>query len=479
MNINLRPGTFSGLIAHLAGWVRGSIIRGGAAVWEVHAAQVAGQVLVGDGTDIRSVAIDGDATLIGVLDTRYLRLDASNDPVTAGLEVNAATTTEPVLILQTTDDNVANPILEIQASGGGMLSEIEALGNLNFATATAANPGIIEINDTRFCHNYGTSNLFIGLSAGNFTLTGTENIGIGANTLDALTTGSENVAVGEEAGTALTTGYGNVCLGQEAGKALTTAFDNMLIGKESGLNITTGDSNVAIGRNTLWLNITGRANFALGSYSLNKCTADYNVAIGDRAMMETTTGEKSIGIGRGALNNNQTGSRSVGIGHAAGQGAAGNSHEQNVFIGYYSAQRITTGSYNVCVGYKTAEFMTTGARNIIIGYQVAPTGVAVSNELNIGALLYGDLSANTAGVNVTPPNLLATWHVDQPTDDAAIPVPLLDQADVSEEMIEFVSTIGVGNAIEAVGAKVLTVTHFIKVTLPGPLTRYIPVGTIA
>ena len=69
--------------------------------------------------------------------------------------------------------------------------------------------------------------------------------------------------------------------------------------------------------------------------------------------------------------------------------------------------------------------------------------------------------------------------VDQPSTTAAVPVLTLDQADVSEEMIEFVSTIGVGNAIEAVGAKTLTTTHFIKVTLPGGLTRYIPAGTIA
>jgi hypothetical protein len=71
------------------------------------------------------------------------------------------------------------------------------------------------------------------------------------------------------------------------------------------------------------------------------------------------------------------------------------------------------------------------------------------------------------------------WHVDQQSTTAAIPVLYLDQADISEEMIEFASTIGVGNAIEAVGAKTLTTTHFIKVTLPGGLTRYIPVGTIA
>lgn len=69
--------------------------------------------------------------------------------------------------------------------------------------------------------------------------------------------------------------------------------------------------------------------------------------------------------------------------------------------------------------------------------------------------------------------------IEQPDASGAVPALVIDQADVSEEMLEFISTIGVGNAIEAVGAKALTTTHFIKVTLPGALTRYIPVGTIA
>ncbi len=81
------------------------------------------------------------------------------------------------------------------------------------------------------------------------------------------------------------------------------------------------------------------------------------------------------------------------------------------------------------------------------------------------------------GITVDPP--LARLHVDQTGAAAAIPVLYLDQGDNSEEMIEFNGTIGVGNAIEAVGAKTLTTTHFIKVTLPGSLTRYFPVGTIA
>lgn len=73
----------------------------------------------------------------------------------------------------------------------------------------------------------------------------------------------------------------------------------------------------------------------------------------------------------------------------------------------------------------------------------------------------------------------ASATVDQSDASAAVPALIIDQADVSEEMIEFISTIGVGNAIEAIGAKSLTTTHFIKVTLPGGLTRYISAGTIA
>lgn len=74
---------------------------------------------------------------------------------------------------------------------------------------------------------------------------------------------------------------------------------------------------------------------------------------------------------------------------------------------------------------------------------------------------------------------LAMLDVEQDDTAGALPVLKLDQADISEEMIEFATTIGTGNAIEAIAAKSLTTTHFIKITIPGALTRYIPCGTIA
>jgi len=69
--------------------------------------------------------------------------------------------------------------------------------------------------------------------------------------------------------------------------------------------------------------------------------------------------------------------------------------------------------------------------------------------------------------------------VKQEDASGAIPVLYLEQSDLSEEMIQFAGTIGTGNSLEAVAAKSLTVTHFIKVKLPGGIIRYIEVGTIA
>jgi hypothetical protein len=86
-----------------------------------------------------------------------------------------------------------------------------------------------------------------------------------------------------------------------------------------------------------------------------------------------------------------------------------------------------------------------------------------------------DTSGNVGiGNSLTSP--LAQLHIDQASTTAAEPVAYFDQADVSEEMFEFNTTIGTGNAIEVSGLKLLTPTHFIKVTLPGALTRYFPVG---
>ena len=85
-------------------------------------------------------------------------------------------------------------------------------------------------------------------------------------------------------------------------------------------------------------------------------------------------------------------------------------------------------------------------------------------------------NSGNVGIGITVPT--AKLHVDQSSTTAAIPVLTLDQADLSEEMIHFETTIGANNPVRLVGGLTMTQTHFIKITLPGGLIRYIPCGTL-
>jgi len=133
-------------------------------------------------------------------------------------------------------------------------------------------------------------------------------------------------------------------------------------------------------------------------------------------------------------------------------------------IGLYGigGSSVAESDFQDCMYLFAGSHLSNGMRFYINGNTTA--NMVLNNS---GNLVIGNTSAS------------AKLHVDQASTTAAIPVLYLDQADVDQEMIEFNTTIGVGNAIEAVGAKALTTTHFIKVTIPGGLTRYFPVGTIA
>ena len=104
---------------------------------------------------------------------------------------------------------------------------------------------------------------------------------------------------------------------------------------------------------------------------------------------------------------------------------------------------------------------------------LGPGSGDVDIDFNGDMFLQGS-TGNFGIADISPSGRL---HVDNPS--VAQPVLVLDQGDASEEMRQFETTIGVGNAIEAAGLKLLTVTHFVKDTLPGGLTRYTPYGTIS
>ena len=53
------------------------------------------------------------------------------------------------------------------------------------------------------------------------------------------------------------------------------------------------------------------------------------------------------------------------------------------------------------------------------------------------------------------------------------------QLDVDKPFFGFETTVGTGNAVEAIASKTLTTTHFVMVDLEGVGVRYLPIGTIA
>jgi hypothetical protein len=86
-----------------------------------------------------------------------------------------------------------------------------------------------------------------------------------------------------------------------------------------------------------------------------------------------------------------------------------------------------------------------GTINTAFGLQIEPQINAINNYAiytNTGTVRFGD----RVGILVTSP--AAMLSVDQASTTGAIAVVDLDQADLSEEFINFISTIGAGNPID-------------------------------
>ena len=187
--------------------------------------------------------------------------------------------------------NAGARITTLEGVGAGpRLSTLETTvigGNIVLAPSTAATGNILK-GTTRFLHNFGVANTFLGEAAGNFTMTGIHNTAIGYMALTNNTTGNNNIAIGQ----------------------------NVLA------NNTTGDGNTALGRNSLLFNTIGAINTASGVNALARnTTGSNNTALGASALFSNTTGNNNIAIGLNAGLNLTTGNNNIVIGHS---GVAGN-----------------------------------------------------------------------------------------------------------------------------------------------------------
>jgi Chaperone of endosialidase len=135
-------------------------------------------------------------------------------------------------------------------------------GDLDLDNSTATT-GKITQNGQPLLHTSGDDNTFLGLLAGNLTMTGHSNSAAGAGALASNTGGLRNVASGSSA---------------------------------LRLN-TTGSDNTGSGMFSLFFNVEGGKNTAIGTFSLWQATGSNNVAVGKHAGGNATTGSNNIYLG--------------------------------------------------------------------------------------------------------------------------------------------------------------------------------------
>lgn len=162
-------------------------------------------------------------------------------------------------------------------TGSLTLTSFLSAGTLLKLPTTTSTVGQLTINAVPVLHTYGTlGNVFVGPSAGNFTLTSTNATCLGYQAGNALTAGPNNTYIGYQAGVVdagsrgnhtavgngamiLYTGNSgastecrNTCIGASTLSSLVSGSRNTAVGYSSGSGLTTTDSdNIFIGYNAV------------------------------------------------------------------------------------------------------------------------------------------------------------------------------------------------------------------------------------
>src|SRR6266540_1482160 len=225
----------------------------------------------------------------------------------------------------------------VPASGSGAISVYVSVGT----------DVIIDINGYYAPAGVGSFNTFLGLNAGNFTMTGDYNTGFGSAALFSNTTGGANTATGAFTLTSNTIGGANTATGYGA-----------------LVNNTMGGANTANGYGALFTNTTGGNNTVIGTSALGENTmGGGNTAIGITALLHNITGFNNTATGANALQNS--------TGHG------------NIGIGLNGGINLTTGTFNICIGNSGVAGESNTIRIGTVGTQTA-TFVAGVNGVTTG-----------------------------------------------------------------------------------------------
>lgn len=173
----------------------------------------------------------------------------------------------------------------------------------------------------RSCLAYNTSgsnNAGFGFSALYANTTGSYNTGFGVFALNANQTTNNNTAFGLSSLMGHNTGDGNTAFGVSSMDSDQSGTNNVTFGNYSLQANISGSSNTAFGSPAMFGNKTGNANVGFGYYSLLSNDGQSNIAIGNAALDQNTTGINNVVIGNYALHSNISGTGNVAIGNYAG-----------------------------------------------------------------------------------------------------------------------------------------------------------------
>jgi len=257
--------------------------------------------------------------------------------------------------------DAANNYLTLTQSTG----QVNIFRSLRLENTTSSGLGIIFKGADRFLHNYGTDNIFLGVNAGNFTMTGTDNTAVGMNSLRYNTTGYQITAVGR-----------NALNNNVSGGYITALGYNSLFSNYNGFY------NTALGYQTLYTNYDGGYNTAVGSWSLyNNTNGNYNTALGMNTLSQNTTGIQNTAVGYSSLHNNFNGSNNTGLGFESLRWTT--TGFQNTAVGYRSLYN-NQGNYNTALGHNAGSTITTGANLTCIGIDAAPSSATALDQVTLG-----------------------------------------------------------------------------------------------
>jgi len=267
---------------------------------------------------------------------------------------------------------------------------------------------VIRVSATKYWKRSGpvivdfSTNLFIGDFAG------------ASNTPTAVNVGRQNTFIGYNSGKASTTGYAKTFTGYNSGINETTATGNTYFGYQTGYNNTIGSFNTAVGTDAGYMNAADRNSFfgwhsGFGSIT-GIITGSDNHFLGYETAQKLTSGYSNNAHGSRSLYFLTTGFNNSAFGQNTGFNITTGSN--NTLMGFEAGQAQTTAVENTYVGQRSGFYSTTGGSNSGLGiYSLFGTTTGTTNtgvggssgELNTtgsGNTFVGFNAGNVAGQKV-------------------------------------------------------------------------------